>query len=100
MPVTGNCLLFTIQCIIYTVRQKSCTTYFFAFFSQIEISFEILKLILTYVYKSLSFKVFPSNFSFAVLSLQLKLEKPFFCTRAVHFNRELKYFCIILTVRV
>ena len=85
--------------IIYTERQKSCTTYIFAIFSLIEISFEILKLILTYVYKYLYFKVCPSNFSFVVLSLQLKLEKPGFCTRAVYFNRELKYFCIYLTVR-
>ena len=39
--------------VTYTERQKSCTTYIFAIFSQIEISFEILKLILTSVYKSL-----------------------------------------------
>ena len=64
--------------IAYTECQKSCTIYIFAIFSQIEISFEILKLILTYVYKSLYFKVCPSNFSFVFLSLQLNLEKPFF----------------------
>ena len=84
----------------YTERQKSCTTNIFANFSQIEISFEILNLILTYVYKSLYFKVCPSNFPCVVLSLQLKLEKQVFCTRAVLFHHELKYFCIFLTVRV
>ena len=83
----------------YTEHQKSCTTYIFAIFSQMQISFEILTLILTYEYKSLYFKMCPSNFSFVVLSLQPKLESPIFlhtCSR----NRELKYIFIFLTVRV
>ena len=53
----------------YTERQKSCTTHIFAFFLQIEIVFEILKLDLTYTYNSLYFNVFPSNLSFVVLSI-------------------------------
>ena len=48
----------------------------FAFVLQIEICFEILKLSPTYAYDSLYFNVCPSNLSFVVLSLQLKLEKP------------------------
>ena len=51
---------------------------FFKFFHKLRFCFEILKLILTFVYNSLYFKVCPSNVSFVVLSLQLKLEKPFF----------------------
>ena len=76
--------------IMYILNAKNLAPpTFLHFFSKIEISFKILKLILTYVFKSLFFKVCPSNFSFVVLSLQLKLEKTFFCIRAVHFNREL-----------
>ena len=44
---------------IYTERQKSCTTYIFALFLQIENFFEILKLSRTYAYNS---RVFPWNF--------------------------------------
>ena len=95
---TNNLTLSGLQQNILNTKNLAPPT-FLQFFSQIEISFEILKLILTYIYKSLYLKVCPSNFSFVVLSLQLKLEKPVFCTRAVHFNRELKYFCIFLTVR-
>ena len=92
--------LFGLRSTIYTERQKSCTTYIFAFFLQIEIFFEILKLSLTYAYDSLYFNVCPSNLSLVVLSLQLKLEKPVFSARAVHFKREMNFFCTFLTVRV
>ena len=85
---------------MYTERQKYCTAYIFAFFLQIEEFYEILKLNLTSANNSLYFNVFPLNLSFVVLSIQLKLEKPVFRARAVHFKREMNYFCIFLTVRV
>ena len=73
-------LLYTRRIVYsyYTERQKSCTTYIFTLIFKIETVFKILKLGFTYAYNSLYFNVSPSNLSFVVLPLQLKIEKPFF----------------------
>ena len=70
---------FWFQVYILNAKNLAPPT-FLQFFSHTEIFFEILRLILSYVYNSFYFKVCPSKFSFLVLSLQLKLEKPFLHT--------------------
>ena len=68
---------FWFQVYILNAKNLAPPT-FLQFFHILRFLFEILRLVLTYVYNSLYFKVCPSKFSFVVLSLQLKLEKSFF----------------------